>query len=378
MNNKHEKCQDCICLVEINDTSFCDEIGKSIYEIDVCPEESEHNKKQKNNVHIIEFKNKVLETIHYVAINDEEYKKIKSEYYQKPDKKYVLKEIEKLNNGGLVNTNITNYYFKDIMAKTKLYHSKWSIEDVFNCKDLVSFFYGKTLYNKKIFPDNHSITKKIETVLRLGGKGVASKPTNFPLKTANEILRLYNINNNYYDFSCGWGVRLTSALINNINYFGTDPNNLLVDRLNELANDFKQYCNKSTIADIRCEGSEVFIPEWENKMGICFSSPPYFGLENYEIGKQSYKEGMKYDEWINNYLKPTIKNLYKYLINNGNLIINVNNYDKYDLVNTVKNACIENNFYLVNVHNLKNIKRTNSKEGFNNNDEEIMIFKKNI
>ena len=57
------------------------------------------------------------------------------------------------------------------------------------------------------------------------------KPSNFPIKTVDYIINKYNINDKYYDFSCGWGVRLLSSFRNNISYYGTDPNNILVQRL---------------------------------------------------------------------------------------------------------------------------------------------------
>ena len=76
--------------------------------------------------------------------------------------------------------------------------------------------------------------KNIKTVLRLSPSGTAAKVSNFPYKTMLDVFEKYNTNNNYYDFSCGWGIRLLSALANSINYFGTDPNNELVPKLKEI------------------------------------------------------------------------------------------------------------------------------------------------
>ena len=326
---------------------------------------------------IIEYNGETLETKHYQEINEEEYKKLKEQYYTKPDYKNVKKQFINISRGGTKNNEITNYYVKDLMAKTRIYYNKWSIEDVFNCKDLVSFFIGKTLDNKKIFPDTDSTIKKIETAMRLGGKGVASKPANFPIKTCDEIIERYNVNNNWYDFSCGWGARLTSALKNKVNYYGTDPNYLLTDRLNQLANDYKDTLKQDTIVDIRTQGSEKFNADWVNTMGLAFSSPPYFYLEDYKIGNQSYKEGTTYQQWLDNYLEPTIKNIYQYLIKEGYLLFNINNFDKYNLVEDVKKIAIKNGFKYIGMHTLKNIKRTKSTGGFNDNSEQIMIFIKN-
>lgn len=335
------------------------------------------------NVYKIEHKGKVLETRLYKQITDEEYDEIVSEYYCKPDFEDVLKQFESLSKGGVKNNHVTNYYVKDLMSKTLIYFNKWSIEEVLECKQLVEFFMGKSDSNKKVFPDSMSNCKKIETAFRLCGKGVASKPANFPIKTVDEILKVYNTNNNYYDFSCGWGARLTSALKNKINYFGTDPNYMLTERLQQLSKDYKQHINQDTMVDIRTQGSEVFIPEWENTIGVAFSSPPYFYLEDYKIGKQSYTEGTTYEKWKSEYLKKTFENIHKYLVDDGYFILNINNFGDYFLVEDSIEIAKQCGFYLYCEHTLDNITRcygvqnNENTKGFNDNNERILVFKKN-
>lgn len=324
----------------------------------------------------IAYKGQTLQTKHYTELTQEEYEKIVQEYYEKPNIEEVKMQIVKLSHNSLENNIVTNYYFKDLMAKTKIYYNKWCIEEVLEHKPLVEFFIGKTKENEKIFPNSMPISEKLDTAFRLGGKGVASKPANFPIKVVDFILDNYNINNNYYDFSCGWGARLTSALKNKVNYYGTDPNYLLTDRLGEFAQEYKNLMKQNSIVDIRTQGSEKYIGEWENKMGIAFSSPPYFCLEDYRIGEQSYKNGVSYESWKTNYLKPTIQNIYKYLVNNGYFIININNFEKYDLVGDTLKIANECDFTLVRTHKLENISRCNSSGGFNDNSEKIMVFMK--
>jgi len=325
---------------------------------------------------LIEYKHKTLKTDHNQEISDQLFNDLRLEYYKKPDYETVKVDFEKIANGYLLNKNITNYYFKDLMAKVILNQRKFSIEDVFDYKPLLSYFIAKVYKNKKIY-NKDNLLSNIETAFRLGGKGVASKPTNFPLKKANEILKKYNVNNNYYDFSCGWGVRLTSALVNNINYYGTDPNYILVERLNQLTNDYKkEITNCNSLVEIKSQGSEVFIPELENKIGLAFSSPPYYNLENYIIGNQSYKDGVTYEQWLDNYLRPTIKNIYRYLIRDGILAINVKSFDKYDLLKDIKQIILNNGFIFKENHNLENIKRTKSTGDMLLDDEIIMVFTK--
>lgn len=326
---------------------------------------------------VIEWKGQVLETKHYMELTDVKWKELKNEYYAKPDFSEVQEQFKVIANGGTKNDKITNYYVKDLMAKVKLYHSKWSIEDVWECKDLVGRFYAQTFTNDKVFPRTNSDIKNIETAMRLGGKGVASKPTNFPIKTVDYILDNYNVNGNWYDFSCGWGARLTGALKHNVNYYGTDPNFVLTDRLNKLAADYKATVGGESTVDIRVTGSEIFNADWVNKMGLAFSSPPYFYLEDYKIGKQSYTEGTTYDDWKNNYLKPTIRNIYLYLIQEGYFLLNINNFDKFNLVEDSITIAEEIGFKLVKTESLKNIERCKSTTGFNDNSEKILVFVKN-
>lgn len=324
---------------------------------------------------LIEYKGETLETKFYKEMSDNKFNELKNQYYAKPDFENVKKQFIAISKGGIKNNEITNYYVKDLMAKTRIYYNKWSIEDVFDCKDLLCRFYAQIDTNEKVFPKNKSDIDNIETAIRLGGKGVASKPANFPIKTVDYILEKYNVNNNYYDFSCGWGARLTGALKNNVNYFGTDPNYLLTERLQQLANDYKSSVgNTDIITDIRTQGSEIFNPDWENKIGVAFSSPPYFYLEDYKIGNQSWKNGTSYKEWIENYLRPTFQNIYLYLVQEGYFILNINNFKDFDLVGDSIKVAKECGFKLVKLETLDNIKRCNSNSSFNDNSEKIMVF----
>jgi len=323
----------------------------------------------------INYLGKKLKAKSWVCLTDSHYNTIKNEYYQKPYYKNVVNEFINISKGGVKTSNITRNYVKDLMAKTRLHYCKWSVEEAMESKDVMGYFYAGILNNKKMFGDNLSENTKIEKRISLGGKGVASNPKNFPIKTVREVLEKYNINNKYYDFSCGWGARLLGAMSMNIDYFGTDPNYLLTERLLKMANDYKEnvMCNSSV--DIRTQGSEIFIPEWENTIGVAFTSPPYFYLEDYKIGKQSFKNGMSYNDWIDYYLRPTIENIEKYLIVGGTMIININNFDDYDLVNDVIEISEDMGFKHIETMNLKNIKRTNSHNGFNDNSEGLMVFK---
>lgn len=319
-------------------------------------------------------------------MTDEEFEQVRKEYYAKPDKKDVFKQLKKVSEGGVKINHITNFYVKDLMAKTRIHFNNWTIEEALNHKPLIEFFAGKCADNKKVFPDDKSLEQNIETAFRLCGFKTASKPANFPIKVADDILMKYNVNGNYYDFACGWCVRLLSSLRNRLNYYGTDPNYILCERLNQLATDYKSVCDNDNVVDIRNHGSEIFIPEWKNKMGLAFTSPPYYNLEDYQIGEQSYKPGVTYESWKENYLIPTIKNIYQYLIDEGFFAININNFNKYnnyDLVGDTVKISEKNGFEIENIHTLKNITRCSGHKEWNkgdicwhDNDEKIIVFRK--
>ena len=96
---------------------------------------------------IIEYKGQQIETKHYTPITDEYFQQLKEEYFAKPTLEQVKDQMYKLSRGGNQNSKLTAYYFKDLMCKVKLYSCKWSVEEVFECKDLVSFFISKTQEN---------------------------------------------------------------------------------------------------------------------------------------------------------------------------------------------------------------------------------------
>lgn len=328
---------------------------------------------------IIEYKGKKYETTYdFPLLDKEKLEYLRKEYYKKPLFNDVKREFICISKGGSKNTNITNYYVRDLMDKTLNSKTKWSIEDVMQNDELLSLFWYRTTLNKKVFLDTDSVRRKIDTIFRIGAMGLVSRPSNFPIKNVDEILEKYNINNNWYDFSCGWGARLIGALKNKINYYGTEPNYLLTERLNGLANDYKKTLNQDTIVDIRTQGSEEFISEWENKIGVAFSSPPYFDLEDYKIGNQSYKEGTSYQQWLDNYLEPTIKNIYKYLIDDGVFLINIKNLIEYKLVDDVFNIAKKVGFNFIEAIPLELCKKSNIKEksGFSGINEQIYVFAK--
>lgn len=326
---------------------------------------------------LIEFNGKTFETKFYKEISDEEFEQLRAQHYEKPRFEDVSRQFIAVKNGKCTNGLITKYYVKDLMEKTRKRKSKFSMEEVFSSKELMGFLLGKSLSNPKVYNSPQTI-KNMETVCRIGGSGcVWASASNFPLETVDMLIHKYNRNNIVYDFSCGWGSRLLGSLRNGVEYRGTDPNYILVDRLKQMSSDYSKVTGDDVSVDIRAHGSEQLVNEWVGTVGLAFSSPPYYDEEDYMVGEQSYKPGMSYLGWVDTYLIPTIKNIHEYLIPGGMFCINVKNLGKYRLEEDVMSLAHGCGFELVATERLKNHKRPHAQYGLIDNSEKIFCFRKN-
>jgi hypothetical protein len=319
----------------------------------------------------IKYKGKVLETKHYVELTDEQFEEIKDLLTSPPTLLQLHKSIKNFQKGNNSLNEIKGYFFRDLMYKVSLWHSKWPVEDIFINKEIMGYFYAKSEENKAFYGDI-PLKARMEKSIR-NGKGVCSIVSNFPPKTVQLMLEKYNVNNHYYDFSCGWGVRLGVAMRNRVNYYGTDPNEKLYPRLLDFHKTYNEVIGINSGVDIRCQGSEKFVPEWEGKIGLAFTSPPYFALEDYKFGDQSVKDNTSYEDWLEKYMRPTIQNVKRYLIEDGVLAINIKGYNQYNLYDDTKQVCLDEGFVLVEEVNMEITNRTN----IDDNSENIMILKKN-
>ena len=322
-------------------------------------------------------------------LTDEEYKEIVEYINTFPSKESAKDELVKVKNGGLKIGDITGHYFLKLMYDARNGQDAWSINEALQSKEVMEYFNAKISVNDKVFHPSLPLGERIKTAFRLCGIRCCRKVPQFPLKAINNLLEKYTKpGDNYYDFSCGWGVRALSAMVNNVNYFGTDPNEQLIEKIKEMKEDYDEVNGTSHKFDVRAIGSEVFVPEWEGKMDFIFSSPPYFALEIYKSNNQSYKEGMAYEEWISSWMKPTIDNIHKYLKDDGIFAINIKDiwYEKniYNLENDTVKLIEQNGFELIDMHTLKNIKRTFGSAHWEKHttgvstkaDEKIFVFKK--
>lgn len=122
----------------------------------------------------------------------------------------------------------------------------------------------------------------------------------------------------YVTGNCGFGGRLLGALSskNNYRYVGTDPCTETMYHLHQLGEYIEQVTGREDSYELHCCGSEEFIGP-EKSIDFAFSSPPYFNLEVYsDEPTQCFNKFPELDEWLEGYVRATIKNI-KHMLKSG-------------------------------------------------------------
>ena len=307
-----------------------------------------------------------LSTYYDETISEEKINELRTLVYEEPDIYDVRKQIYSVLRGSTDISLILQKYINKLMYNAKRFDKQLSPNEYIANDDMIRKFFGH-LKAKPKFYSSDDLLSNFLLHLRLGGHRIVAKVGNYPIKSVKQILKKYNTNNNYYDYSCGWGSRMMGSLAMGVNYFGTDPNQELTEKLRELYKEFNHFTDTSV--DIRTQGSEIFIPEFKGKMGLAFSSPPYFNLEEY-----STKIIDTYQEWLDTYWTETVKNIYEYLTPNGYFLLNIKSFEKIDLEKDMSNIVLSNGFEFIKFETLEMSTRQN---GYNDeNTEKIFVFKK--
>lgn len=150
--------------------------------------------------------------------------------------------------------------------------------------------------------------------------------TNFRPMVAKAIYEKYTPKNGViYDFACGFGGRMLGALSskNNYKYMGVEPCTETFDSLNLLGTLIEKATNRKDVFKVYKVGSEDF-SGWKESVDFAFSSPPYFNLEKYsDEGTQCYIKFSNINDWIEGYVRPTIKNIYNMLKHDRYYAVNI-------------------------------------------------------
>jgi hypothetical protein len=186
----------------------------------------------------------------------------------------------------------------------------------------------EAFHNDKIFKEVIRKRLKIGTYISDSGirkmlkiySGVQGV-SNFRPTAAAYIYQKYAPNGMVWDMSGGWGGRLLGAIKANVDtYHCTEPSEKTYDGLSALANEYAKTKINYELCDL---GSEEFLCD-ANSLDLCFTSPPYFDLEQYaNESTQSYVKFNNKSEWIEGFLKRTFENCYYGLKPQKHMIINI-------------------------------------------------------
>ena len=127
------------------------------------------------------------------------------------------------------------------------------------------------------------------------------------------------------DFSSGWGERLLSCIVSDIEYTGVDPNTNLFEGYNNLITIFAKNKNKYVLINDCFENVDI----GNKKYDMIFTSPPYFDIEKYtDSNTQSLSKYKTEKEWTDKFFKISLKKSYTCLKTGGYMCININQKDK--------------------------------------------------
>ena len=320
----------------------------------------------------------------YIEMSEEEISK-EINKIKKDDFSRVLREDNLISNNINVGLNICQIIAKEEYYNSKGEGSRPSLMEVFNDdKSLIKVLKNRMGWNTSkedgtVRPYMFQMTHN-QILNGIRNSGLGAPISNFRPSIAKYFYDRYLSDIKGYmptifDYSCGWGARALAS-IGKYNYIGTDP--LTANKINQW---FKKYLPDENIKCLQ-QGSEIYIPEIENKIDMCFSCPPYFTLEKYsEDESQSYIKNANYNDWINEYWKDTVNNCYKYTKENGYFILVIKDkHENYNLRDDMCKIIDEIGFKFIDIFLIKNSRnhlsgKAKSKITTKNN-ESVIVFQK--
>ena len=199
------------------------------------------------------------------------------------------------------------------------------------------YHYYVRQYNRhqRIFP----------TALQIFRLGLGQPAVNFPPLTAKFLYEHFteHIKDDkitVYDPSSGWGGRILGAMCTDreLHYVGTDPNPDNVGIYESVAEYYNTHCfqsnpfwgkDKPNTYEVFQDGSEVIsdnpkFEKYKNSFDFVFTSPPYFNREQYSQDEnQSFKKFSAYEDWRDNFIRPTLTTAFENLKHDRYLCWNI-------------------------------------------------------
>jgi len=135
---------------------------------------------------------------------------------------------------------------------------------------------------------------------------------------------------NVLDFSAGWGDRLAGFYASETSeyYVGIDPrkeNHPIYSQQSLFYDKHRTMFEPNKKVEFICSPAEdVDFSDYVDTFDTVFTSPPYFNVERYSYDdSQSWIKYKEIDEWNENFLQKTLKNLWCSVKSGGYLLVNI-------------------------------------------------------
>lgn len=135
------------------------------------------------------------------------------------------------------------------------------------------------------------------------------------------------------DPCCGWGGRMMGTVASGAYYIGFEPNTKTYNNLMKMVS----FLGIQHLVQIYNDVAENIHKYDLPNVNLILTSPPYYNLEIYsDETTQSVKNNQTYEQWLDSFLKPVIKNC----LDKGNVDVvsawNVTNFGKIKMVTDVE------------------------------------------
>ncbi len=197
-------------------------------------------------------------------------------------------------------------------------------------RNIYERFYNDDILRKAIraYLDTGKSLNNLRTLFFSYARLYFDTPINFSPMRAKIIFEHYCPKNGViYDYSAGYGGRMMGALCSkqDFTYVAVEPNSNTYYNLKRLGNYIDQTISKRKY-HIYNLCSEKFQPQAES-IDFIFSCPPFFKKEIYcdEI-TQSINNYPEYNEWLEEYVRPTVQNCFSALKEKGVYGVDILNY----------------------------------------------------
>lgn len=169
---------------------------------------------------------------------------------------------------------------------------------------------------------------------------------------------------------------MLAAAAMDMNYVGFDVNPKLLKKLRALGKEIRSIKPDWKFHLVE-HGSEIMFPRLRGQADFMLTSPPYFCLEDYKHGTdQSYRQGVSYEQWCSSYLRPLMRNSFRYCKLGTYCLINIKDFAQYDLVRKTVKYGKKAGFKFVGYDTLKLGSIKKGIHELRNMDEPVLVFRK--